>query len=135
MGNILPFRRLKAEDNAYLLLRLYDGALLSINGARRQMVIRDYSGKGRHIARAMDILAELSRSLDREHRLAHNLANLYLLCTAKLLQASSRLETAPLDTAATIIGRLRGAVSTAMSPRRERPARVLRFVSASEPQA
>ncbi|MBQ3059332.1 MAG: flagellar protein FliS [Desulfovibrio sp.] len=127
MGNILPFRQRRAEEPAHLLLRLYDDALLSIGAARSQMTARNYVDKGRHISRAIEILTELSRTLDQESRLAHNLAGLYLLCTAKLLQASSRMETEPLDSSAAIIGKLRDAVAVALQSPGDQPARILKF--------
>lgn len=129
MGNILPFTSDKGQDKAYLLLRLYDGALLSIDEARRQIAVKNYSDKGRHISKAIDILNELSGSLDSRYTLSRRLDSLYLLCTSKLLYASSRMETSPLDSAADILSRLRGAVADALPHRDGKTGRVLTFTT------
>jgi|GEM_PF-3272617 flagellar protein FliS len=129
MGNTHAFGRLDADSAGRLLLRLYDGALASMTAARERVAAGDCPGKGGHISRAMDLLAELTRSLDLGHGLARNLAVLYLCCTARLLRASARMETGPLDVAVSILAALRQAFAGALPPARRgaQRARVLAF--------
>ena len=77
-------------DQGQLLLMLYDGALTFIQQARTKMIANDYAGKGILISKVIDIINELSASLnmDKGGSLAVNLNNLYLLCTARLLRAN-----------------------------------------------
>ena len=69
-------------DQGQLLLLLYDGALRFLQQAREKMLAKDYAGKGVYISKALDIIGELSSSLNMEKggELATNLNNLYFLC-------------------------------------------------------
>ena len=81
-------------DQGQLLLMLYDGALTFIQQARTKMIANDYAGKGILISKVIDIINELSASLnmDKGGSLAVNLNNLYLLCTARLLRANLKMD-------------------------------------------
>ena len=65
-------------DQGQLLLLLYDGALRFLQQAREKMLAKDYAGKGVYISKALDIIGELSSSLNMEKggELATNLNNL-----------------------------------------------------------
>ena len=98
-------------DQGQLLLMLYDGALTFIQQARTKMIANDYAGKGILISKVIDIINELSASLnmDKGGSLAVNLNNLYLLCTARLLRANLKMDVESLDSVESILSGLRGA--------------------------
>ena len=98
-------------DQGQLLLMLYDGALTFIQQARAKMIANDYAGKGILISKVIDIINELSASLnmDKGGSLAVNLNNLYLLCTARLLRANLKMDLESLDSVESILTGLRGA--------------------------
>ena len=98
-------------DQGQLLLMLYDGALTFIQQARAKMIANDYAGKGILISKVIDIINELSASLnmDKGGSLAVNLNNLYLLCTARLLRANLKMDLESLDSVESILSGLRGA--------------------------
>ena len=103
----------EAAKNALgqLLLMLYDGALKFLQQARTKMIANDYAGKGILISKVIDIINELSASLnmDKGGSLAVNLNNLYLLCTARLLRANLKMDLESLDSVESILSGLRGA--------------------------
>jgi flagellar secretion chaperone FliS len=98
-------------DQGQLLLMLYDGALQFIQQARAKMIANDFAGKGILISKVIDIISELSASLnmDKGGSLAVNLNNLYLLCTARLLRANLKMDMEALDSVESILSGLRGA--------------------------
>ena len=98
-------------DQGQLLLMLYDGALKFLQQARTKMIANDYAGKGILISKVIDIINELSASLnmDKGGSLAVNLNNLYLLCTARLLRANLKMDLESLDSVESILSGLRGA--------------------------
>lgn len=98
-------------DQGQLLLMLYDGALTFIQQARTKMMANDYAGKGILISKVIDIINELSASLnmDKGGSLAVNLNNLYLLCTARLLRANLKMDMDSLNSVESILSGLRGA--------------------------
>jgi flagellar protein FliS len=98
-------------DQGQLLLMLYDGALKYLQQARDKMLAKDFAGKGILISKVIDIVNELSGSLnmDKGGSLAVNLNNLYILCTARLLQANLKMNVESLDSVVQILSGLRGA--------------------------
>ncbi|MBQ9406877.1 MAG: flagellar export chaperone FliS [Desulfovibrio sp.] len=98
-------------DQGRLLLMLYDGALKFIQQARIKMQAKDFAAKGILISKVIDIITELSSSLNLEKggSLAENLNNLYLLCTARLLRANLKMDVESLDSVESILTGLRGA--------------------------
>lgn len=103
--------RVSTTDQGQLLLMLYDGALRYLQQARDKMLARDFAGKGILISKVIDIVNELSASLNMEKggSLAVNLNNLYILCTARLLQANLKMNVDSLDSVVQILSGLRGA--------------------------
>ena len=103
--------KVSTTDQGQLLLLLYDGALNYLQQARDKMVARDFAAKGILISRVIDIVNELSSSLnmDKGGSLAVNLNNLYLLCTARLLQANLKMSLESLDSVVHILSGLRSA--------------------------
>ena len=98
-------------DQGQLLLLLYDGALRFLQQAREKMLAKDYAGKGVYISKALDIIGELSSSLNMEKggELATNLNNLYFLCMARLLDANLKMNVERLDSVCEILSGLRSA--------------------------
>lgn len=103
--------KVSTTDQGRLLLMLYDGALQFLQQAREKMLEKDYAAKGLLISRVIDIVNELSGSLNMEKggTLAENLNNLYFLCTARLLQANLKMNVEQLDSVAAILSGLRSA--------------------------
>ncbi|MDR1857405.1 MAG: flagellar export chaperone FliS [Desulfovibrio sp.] len=103
--------KVSTTDQGQLLILLYDGALKYLQQARDRMLAKDYAGKGILISKVIDIVNELSASLNMERGgdLAVNLNNLYILCTARLLQANLKMNLETLDSVYHILSGLRGA--------------------------
>lgn len=103
--------KVSTTDQGQLLIMLYDGALRYLSQARDKMLAKDYAAKGVLISRVIDIINELSSSLNLEKggSLATNLSNLYVLCTARLLQANLKMNIESLDSVVQILSGLRSA--------------------------
>lgn len=103
--------KVSTTDQGQLLIMLYDGALRYLGQAREKIEAKDYAAKGVLISKVIDIINELSSSLNLEKggSLATNLNNLYVLCTARLLQANLKLDLAALDSVVQILSGLRSA--------------------------
>lgn len=98
-------------DQGHLLIMLYDGALKFLAKAREKILAKDFAQKGILISKVIDIINELAASLNMEKggSLATNLNNLYLLCTARLLQANLKMDVKALDSVVKILEGLRSA--------------------------
>lgn len=94
-----------------LLLLLYDGGIKFLNQAKQLIEARDYAGKGIAISKAMDILNELSSSLNKEKGgdLAENLNKLYFWCNSRLAMANLKMNTEMIDEVIKVISGLRSA--------------------------
>ncbi len=94
-----------------LLLLLYDGGLKFLAQAKEKMQEKDYAAKGMLISKALDVISELTASLNVNAggELAKNLAQLYLFCSSKLLEANMRMDIEALDTVINVLSGLRNA--------------------------
>lgn len=103
--------KVSTTDQGQLLIMLYDGALRYLAQARDKILAKDYAAKGVLISKVIDIINELSSSLNMEKggSLATNLNNLYVLCTARLLQANLKMSLESLDSVSEILSGLRSA--------------------------
>lgn len=103
--------KVSTTDQGQLLIMLYDGALRYLAQARDKILAKDYAAKGILISKVIDIINELSASLNVEKggSLATNLNNLYILCTARLLQANLKMNLESLDSVTQILSGLRSA--------------------------
>lgn len=103
--------KVSTTDQGQLLIMLYDGALRYLAQARDKILAKDYAAKGVLISKVIDIINELSASLNLEKggSLATNLNNLYVLCTARLLQANLKMNIESLDSVVQILSGLRSA--------------------------
>ncbi|SRR5581483_7886648 len=84
--------RVLSADPLELVQLLYQGALNAVREARACLSQRDIAGRSAAISRAIDILSELTASLDHEKggELSQNLARLYDYIGRLLLDANFR---------------------------------------------
>lgn len=94
-----------------VLLMLYSGAITFLNQAKTLIDEKDYGGKGKAISRAMDVLNELSATLNKElgGTLAANLNSLYMWCITRLAMANLKLDKSIIDEVIGILSKLRDA--------------------------
>ena len=76
-------------DPVRLTKLVYDIGVMSLESARQCCREGDIAGRGRHVNKTLDVLVELSQSLDFERGgdIAKNYARLYDYCQRRLLQA------------------------------------------------
>ncbi|MBO4336297.1 MAG: flagellar protein FliS [Desulfovibrio sp.] len=105
--------RRQEVSQGQMLLGLYDGALQYLQQARDQMLARKFATRSLLVNRALEIIGELSRSLDMKSGgdLAAKLNTLYLLCSSRLLSASETMSVDDLDSVVNILTRLRSIYS------------------------
>ncbi len=99
-----------ASSPHQLVLMLYDGALQAIAAARSQLQANDIEGKGKSIARAVEIVGGgLSASLDPAAggEIAANLASLYDYIVRLLVGANIANDIRKLDEATVLLGQMR----------------------------
>jgi flagellar secretion chaperone FliS len=99
-------------DPHTLISMLFQGALLAIASAKREILHNEISAKGKSISRAIAIIGEgLHASLDKSAggELAHNLASLYDYMVRKLVAANLNNDVAALDEVTRLLNELAGA--------------------------
>lgn len=90
-----------------LIKMLFDGLIVSVNGARGAIERGDVAEKIRHIGKAVRILQEgLLSALDRERggEVANNLATLYEYCVARLTLANAHNDAKLVEEVAALVG-------------------------------
>lgn len=94
-----------------VVIMLYDGAISFLEKAKIKIEEKDYAEKGNLITKAIDIINELTSSLNVEKGgdLAQNLTSLYFYCTTTLLQANMKMDIEKIDIVINILGNLKGA--------------------------
>jgi flagellar secretion chaperone FliS len=77
-------------DRLQLVVMLYEGAISFCRQAQEKMALKDASGKGLYLGKALDIIAELNASLNFHEgkEVAANLFHLYNFMTAHLTRAN-----------------------------------------------
>lgn len=91
-----------------LVVMLYDGAIESVRRAIHLIQMGEVQAKGRHIARATNIVSELTAVLDMSQgEVAANLAGLYDYMRAQLLEANLHSSVARLEEVAGLLASLR----------------------------
>jgi flagellar protein FliS len=90
--------RVMAATPVELVRMLYGALIQAVGDARRHLAAGDIAARSRQISRAVEIVLELSGSLDRDKggELARNLVELYDYIQRRLLEANVRQEDAPL---------------------------------------
>ncbi|XPV75270.1 MAG: flagellar export chaperone FliS [Desulfovibrio sp.] len=82
-----------------LLLMLYDAAIKFLKQAKVKMAEKDYAKKGILISKALDVIAELTASLNKEKggEIAQNLSQLYFFCSTHLAKANLKMDPTMID--------------------------------------
>jgi flagellar protein FliS len=95
-----------------LIVMLFEGAMVAVSTAARQMEAGDIAGKGKSISKAITIIENgLRASLDRKAggEIAANLESLYDYMAARLLLANRDNDAALLEEVNRLLGELKGA--------------------------
>jgi flagellar secretion chaperone FliS len=106
-----------------LIVILYRGALDAIASARRFVRLGEIQPRAREINKAIGILTELTRSLDRERggELSQNLAQLYAYTRGLLIRANAEQREEPLAEAERLLTTLLEGWTAALPPERATP--------------
>jgi flagellar protein FliS len=88
--NVYQETAISTQNRGRLIVMLYDGAMKFLRQAIEDLKQGDLTAKGRHIAKAQDILFELNTVLDMEKggQIAQNLRSLYNFMQRHLTQAN-----------------------------------------------
>ena len=88
--NVYKQNVIGTQSRGRLVVMLYDGAIKFLKQAVEEIDNGDYASKGRHIAKAQDILFELNTILDVEKggEIAQNLRSLYNFMQRHLSEAN-----------------------------------------------
>jgi flagellar protein FliS len=108
-----------------LIVMLFEGALLALNTALRQMEAGDIAGKGMSISKAIAIIENgLRASLDRKTggEIAANLDALYEYMCNRLVLANRENRAEMLEEVARLLGELKGAWDAIGAPPDAAPA-------------
>ena len=95
-----------------LIVMLFEGAMVALGTASRQMAAGDIAGKGKSISKAIAIIEDgLRASLDRKAggEIAANLDALYEYMTSRLVMANRDNQPELLDEVARLLAELKGA--------------------------
>ena len=97
--------QVQTTSKGELLLMLYDAAIKFMKQAKVKIDEKDYAAKGLLISKAIEVISELTSSLNKEKSgdLAKNLSQLYMFCNNTLLQANLKMDTTKLDEVIKII--------------------------------
>lgn len=100
--------RVLAQDPVALVGLLYQGAMDAVQEARRRLADGEIAARSRSITRAMEILTELTTSLDhnRGGEIAGRLAQLYDYMQRRLLEANLQQSDEPLAEVLRLLGTL-----------------------------
>ncbi len=80
------------QNKGRMIVMLYDGAIKFLKQAIRDLEAKDYTAKGRDIAKAQNIILELNSVLDMQTggEVAQNLRSLYNFMNKHLTQANTQ---------------------------------------------
>jgi flagellar protein FliS len=94
-----------------LLVMLYDAAIKFLNQSKEALAANDMAKKGIGISKALDVLNELSSTLNMEKggNLSQNLHSLYIFCTNHLVRANLKKDAQMIDEVIKILSSLRSA--------------------------
>ena len=84
-----------------LVVMLYEGAIRFLGQSVTAIRSNDIEGKRQSIDRAMAVIQHLQSTLDRDQGgdVAAKLDNLYIYITSKIMEGSTKLQTAPIEEA------------------------------------
>lgn len=97
--------QVQTTSKGELLIMLYDAAIKFMKQAKIKIREKDYAAKGILISKAIEVIAELAASLNKDKggELAENLNKLYLFCNTRLLMANLKMDTDKIDEVIKII--------------------------------
>ncbi len=105
------YRKMQIEtaDPATLILMLFDRAIVLLDKAKNEIIEKQYEEKGHSLAKANEIIAELSAALDMERggEIATSLSRLYNFVMREIIDADMNLNTNAIDNARRIVSELR----------------------------
>ena len=103
--------RVTTTGQGEILLLLYDGCINFLHKAKDCLAANDMAGKGNYISKALDIVEELTNTLDMETGgpIAGNLLELYRFCARRLIQANIKKSPEIVDEVVNILGGLQSA--------------------------
>ncbi len=103
--------QITSANQKTLIVLLYAGAIKFISQAKEKMQKNDLAGKGMAIIKAIDIINELTKSLNQEQggEVARQLGDLYFHMTQQLTEANIYNKTNPLDHVVTLLTSLKEA--------------------------
>ena len=84
-----------------LVVMLYEGAIRFLGQSVTAIRSNDIEGKRQSIDRAMAVIQHLQSTLDRDQGgdVAAKLDNLYIYITSRIMEGSTKLQTAPIEEA------------------------------------
>jgi flagellar protein FliS len=88
--------KILSADPVELIGMLYGAAIESVESARRHLAAGTIPARSAALSKALEILGELTASLDPEPALSHRLAELYDYMQRRLLEANFEQKDAPL---------------------------------------
>jgi flagellar secretion chaperone FliS len=96
------------QNKGRLIVMLYDAAVRFLKQAVRDLEAKDYTGKGRNIQKALDIIYELNTVLNVEAggEVADNLRSLYNFMSHHLAQANIKCDAQMIREVITILEEL-----------------------------
>ncbi len=96
------------QSKGRLIVMLYDGAIKFSRQAIADMESGDFEGKGRNIAKALDIIYELNTILDMDAggEVAQNLRSLYNFMSSHLTEASIKCQPQMIQEVISLLGEL-----------------------------
>src|SRR3954468_15698522 len=91
----------QTSSPAKLVVMLYEGAIRFLNQTKTAIETRDLMLKGQSVDRAVAVIQHLQSTLDMSQgkQVATDLDRLYTYITSRVLDASGKLEVAPLEEA------------------------------------
>jgi flagellar protein FliS len=96
MKNVSAYQEaaVSTQSKGRLIVLLYDGAIKFMKLAIKELEAGNFEAKGRYIARAQDIINELSAVLDMDAggEIAANLRKLYCFMNTRLSEANTKCE-------------------------------------------
>lgn len=80
--------QIKTASPGELTLLLYNGLLRFLGQAQDEMQKKNYAAKHTYILRSLDILDELTITLDHKYEISQNLHELYVFMKGQLVEAN-----------------------------------------------
>lgn len=102
---------LSTNSPGQTVVMLYDGAIKFLTNAKKFIDEKDYAQKGIQISKAIDVITELSATLNKEKggEIAANLQDLYFWCNTRLAMANLKMDKGMIDSVIKVLSGLRGA--------------------------